>query len=213
MFKYFVILFLIMFNAVSFAGTAAVSSELGYSDGVHIYKIKQHNAEKIRKIFTCYEKTFDYNIVKDPKIRENNVKLFLKNVGVPYPNAWCAAFMEYCFDYALKILSEKRGDLAKSASARTVFNMSRTHGILLPPTYKIKPSDIIVFKHGNTSFGHIGTILKQIDKHNVSEIDGNTSGTSSGNQRMGNGVWIKSRPIKGYGKSFETCGILSIQDF
>jgi hypothetical protein len=58
-----------------------------------------------------------------------------------------------------------------------------------------EPGDIIVWKKGNTIFGHAGIVLEW-DGACGKTIEANTSSGVYGSQADGDGVWIRERCIE-----------------
>jgi len=120
-----------------------------------------------------------------------NVKKFLNYVGLPEGYAWCAAYVSYCIGKA-NVESPK----IRSAAARAfkTKNAIKAGNVLLG-TAKASKGDLVVFEKINSMQGHIGISLSSWDKGRGTTIEGNTSSNTKGNQREGDGVYIKNRKI------------------
>lgn len=96
------------------------------------------------------------------------VEMFLRYVGLPKGNPWCAAFISYCEGVCTGILNKTKSALArnfitkKSISAKDVL-----YGRVV-----IKPGTLVIFQKGNALNGHIGTVYYW-DKERGQLVEGN----------------------------------------
>ena len=121
-----------------------------------------------------------------------NVEKFLRSVGLSKGNPWCAAFVSNCL-----IEAGVREPSIRTALARKfITKQSIKASDVLIGKVNIKPGTIVVWQKGNTVFGHVGFIEKQIDKQNFITIEGNTSSGIKGSQSDGDGVYRRSRAIQ-----------------
>lgn len=115
---------------------------------------------------------------------------WLKYVGLNPGNPYCAAFVSFCIAEA-----GAREPPVKSGLAR---HFIRSNSIpaskVLIGIEQIPPGSIVVWRRGNTIFGHVG-IVKQWDKAKGITIEANTSSGERGSQSDGDGVYIRSRTI------------------
>jgi hypothetical protein len=122
------------------------------------------------------------------------VTKYLKILGLNAGNPYCAAGQYWCFWMATKELkfSEKAIPIKKTALAQAIFNDARSRG--RKAAYIPQVSDLIVWRRGRTSFGHIERIRRVLDKGNVETIAFNSSSVISGKKREG--VFIKKRNVR-----------------
>lgn len=96
------------------------------------------------------------------------VEMFLRYVGLPKGNPWCAAFISYCEGVTEGIKNRIKSALArkfittKSISAKDVL-----YGRVV-----IQPGTLAIFQKGTTINGHIGTVYIW-DKNKGQLIEGN----------------------------------------
>lgn len=118
------------------------------------------------------------------------VRKFLRHVGLPPGNPWCAAFVSYCLDAANAKLPTIRTALAtgflrgKYISAKKVYMGFAT----------VPRGSIFVMRYGDTWKGHTGLVISSKGSE-LWTIEGNTSSGRKGSQRDGNGAWIRQRFI------------------
>lgn len=118
------------------------------------------------------------------------------NGGRPGDNgyAWCASFICWCCMVALagRKISFKR-PTTPSAWGMESWSMAqdRSTWTLKSPGLDISRGDIVVFK-----ISHVGIAAGSPDGNGYFQtVEGNTSGSSGGNQRDGDGVYRKRRHI------------------
>lgn len=118
------------------------------------------------------------------------INKFLKTVGLKPGNEWCGAFIAFCLDSA-KVKSLKvRSGLAR----RYIRNNSIKATKVLEGNMVIPSGSIIVWRRGNTIFGHVGFVEFWKGK-NGTTIEGNTSSGKKGSQYAGDGVYRRYRTI------------------
>lgn len=116
---------------------------------------------------------------------------------------WCAAFVYYCVDMTRQLLwhLSYRVDrvLPQTEHCLTMWRMT-------PPEFKAQnPSlgHVVIWQLGSSMNGHCGIVIGS-DKDHFFTIEGNTG---SGDQREGDGVYLKKRPRGGFGK-FKEVGFI-----
>lgn len=110
-----------------------------------------------------------------------------KFIGLNYKNryAYCAMGQCYCYkDYPI---------FKFSAGANQVFNNFKKDGTAY--NFRIEKHYFIVWKNINNNFGHIGRIKTVLENGWVLTYEFNTS-PEKGNQRDGDGNYIKKRNVK-----------------
>jgi hypothetical protein len=124
---------------------------------------------------------------------DGEVEKYLKLFGLAKGNPYCAAGQYYCFEQAcdeLKI-SHSKIPIIKSALAQKIFNDAIKKG----KKEKFMPNihALIVWKKGNTAFGHIERIIKIHNAGWVETIGFNTSTII--NRKKTEGVFKQKRNI------------------
>jgi len=118
------------------------------------------------------------------------VRLFLRSVGLGKGHSWCAAFISYCLltihsSFPVRSPLARAFITSKSIKARDVL-----YGKYIP-----QRNDLIIWRRGETPFGHIAVNVQTIKFNSFSTIEGNTSSGNKGNQHNGNGVYARIRSI------------------
>jgi hypothetical protein len=117
------------------------------------------------------------------------VQRFQKVSNAPKGSPWCAAFVNFCLDSAgVKGLPNTRNGLARSFATKNKTIKASTFNGELPA------GTIIVWRRGNTLFGHAGVVEKWNGKKGTT-VEGNTSSGAKGSQSEGDGVWRRRRAI------------------
>ncbi len=201
-----------MFAVSVFAQTAtsraAIANVAGLTDGIQVYSIKQDSAATVVNYLIEIEKNQVGVREHGGPNRGPEVAAYLKSVGLNQGYAWCAAMQQWCFDAALKQAKVKRGDLARHAAVRQLFRLTKARGKLMPSSRAGSRGQLMCFQHGRTQYGHIGLVVTGTDsKGKLKAIEGNT-GPDGG--RDGDGVYLKVRPVRGYGK-LQTEGFLEFR--
>jgi len=99
--------------------------------------------------------------------------------------AWCQALQYYCF-----YVTGEPIPILKTAGSQACFNDAKKRGKALP--YQAKVDALLIYRTVNSWTGHSTRIIKVGKMGWVVTIEGNTS---SGNQRDGDGVYIRQRHI------------------
>lgn len=163
------------------------------------YNLKRLAAENALKYTYIREKT---NRNDHPDIDK-----FLKYLGLPPRQSWCAAFVIYNFKEASEKISVPQ-PLPKYARVALLLKKCKEN----PLRFKVLTKeqvvlDLIKLEKGdlpvwicspvkNDDFnGHIGFVLKQIDTKTIHTIEGNTTPGNTGDQREGGGVYERTRKI------------------
>lgn len=129
------------------------------------------------------------------------VRTYLNSVGLDSPNAWCMAFVYWCYNKAAEELG-RTNPLVKTGGVLKGWNESTGKKILMADAI-IKPSlvlpgQIFVFSTGG-GFGHTG-IVENVSGGILTTIEGNTN---EGGSREGTGVFRRNaRKIKDINRGF-----------
>lgn len=130
------------------------------------------------------------------------VSLFQKTVdGKAQGESWCMAYVQYCLKHALYYYdsvydgcSPMHG-IYSSEHCLTVWNKTPKE----LRTDKPEIGSIVIWQHGNTSSGHTGIVVgEKADPEFFTTAEGNT-GPGAGVVREGDGVFMKTRSVKGSG--------------
>lgn len=116
-----------------------------------------------------------------------HIKQYHKFIGLNYSGRFPYCAMGQCFCY------QKRRVFDFSASANKIYDWFAKNGI--ETIYEPKKHYFIVWKNVNNYNGHIARIKEVLDNGYIMTYEFNTS-PSSGNQRDGDGNYIKKRNIK-----------------
>lgn len=136
-------------------------------------------------------KAQEYTFVRESGDNDGTeVRLFLRSVGLGKGHSWCAAFISYCLDgirsaFPVRSAVARAFITKKSIKARDV----------LIGKYMPKRNDLVIWRRGETPFGHIAALII-VKRFNLFEtIEGNTSSGNRGSQHNGNGVYVRIRSI------------------
>lgn len=129
----------------------------------------------------------------------DTIALVLKSVNIYTESPYCQAFIYYCFDEARKLILRLCGrvvniPIPKSAVAQSSFNYARKSG--KRTKYEPKVNDLIVWKHSSNWTGHVERVTEVKENGTVITVGANTHNGKSGNQREGNGIFIRKRNVK-----------------
>lgn len=119
------------------------------------------------------------------------IEKFQKYTSIPKGASWCAAFVSYCIGVNNVLLPNKKTGLAQGFITKRSI---KANDVLLG-LVKIPPGSIFIYKNGNTWKGHTGFVLDEWEGKFGKTIEGNTSPSKKGNQRNGDGCYIKNRGI------------------
>jgi hypothetical protein len=119
------------------------------------------------------------------------VEKYWRSVGLISPSSYCAAGIYYCFYEACKQsnLPISLIPIPRTGLAQVIFNFAKSNGI--KTSYKPEKHNLIVWRKGQTSFGHIEKIFKVQNAGWVQTVAFNTKDQVSGKE----GVFIKKRNI------------------
>ncbi|MDZ7802362.1 CHAP domain-containing protein [Thiohalophilus sp.] len=122
------------------------------------------------------------------------VERFLASVGLQAGNPYCAAFISFTLDETegIKYPTEVRSGLA----SHFITDQSISAKQVLRGTVDIEPGTVLIWRKGNTIYGHAGFVTTQTAINEFETIEANTSGGVYGNQADGDGVWRRSRSIQ-----------------
>jgi hypothetical protein len=116
---------------------------------------------------------------------------WLKYVGLNPGYAYCAAYASFCIGTAN--VREPKIRTARAQSFITTKSIPAAK--VLRGQVEIPEGTIVVWKNGNTVFGHVGFTINEWKGATGETVEANTSGNYTGNQREGEGVYIKKRRI------------------
>lgn len=116
-------------------------------------------------------------------------EIYLRTAGLPKGSAYCAAGQYYCYFTACRRLNLSMTEIPfpKTGLANKIFEHAAKKG--KRSAYYSKRHDFIVWRNGNTPFGHIERVYKTGKAGWVRTIAFNTK---SGNKE---GVFLKNRNI------------------
>lgn len=121
------------------------------------------------------------------------VNRFLLSAKSRPGNQWCAAFVAFCLDSARVKSLAVRSALARSYVRPNSVKATR----VIAENMVIPPGSILVWRRGNTLFGHVGFVVEWKGKSGTT-IEGNTSSGLKGSQNDGDGVYMRKRTINPY---------------
>lgn len=130
-------------------------------------------------------------VVEGPDNTGPEIATYLQAVGLDEGYPYCAAFVSKALNVGGVATPTVRSALA------TDFITSNS---ISTKYYQLKqiqadPGAILVFRRGNTKFGHTGFIVRQEEEHFIT-IEANTSPGQGGSQRDGQGVYQRVRSFK-----------------
>jgi hypothetical protein len=148
--------------------------------------------------------------------RSPEIDTWLKYLGLPMGQPYCAAF--YVYNY-----HEQGHNLPRIGRCSLLWQTCRAREL----TYKtfdaeavsmgiekIRPADGIIWRHGRgttSNFnGHAGIALAQTGRTTFRSREGNTQPGSTGNQREGGGVFDRNRRLD-IGSAFEVVGFIRVR--
>lgn len=119
------------------------------------------------------------------------VEMFLKSVNGHKGDSWCSAFVSYC----MTVTHVKNPSFRTALAQGYITKQSIKANDVLIGKVKIKRGDLVIYKRGQTIFGHIGISTGDWSNRCGPTIEGNTSG-NAGSQYDGEGVYEKVRYIQ-----------------
>jgi hypothetical protein len=141
--------------------------------------------------------------IEIPNNRGAKIDSMNRIAGVSVGSPWCASFVVFTSDKSGQIIS------TKSALAQNHFHYAKKHGRSSSKD-RIQAGSLIIWRLGNTSSGHIETILSVVG-NNVITIGGNTS-AGVGDQRNGDGVFIRMRSLTEPMGSLRVLGVVNFYE-
>jgi hypothetical protein len=121
------------------------------------------------------------------------VNRFLLSAKSKPGNQWCAAFVAFCLDSA-----RVKSLLTRSALARSYVRPNSVKATrVISENMVIPPGSILIWRRGNTMFGHVGFVVEWRGKSGTT-VEGNTSSGLKGSQNDGDGVYMRKRTINPY---------------
>lgn len=111
---------------------------------------------------------------------------FLRHVGHRPGAPWCAAFVSHTLSAAGAQAPATRTALASRFIDRTSIDAKH----VLRGTYDPSPGDIVVWRRGDTVFGHVGLLVSS-SRSALRTVEGNTGPEGGGPD----GVWERWRTI------------------
>lgn len=131
------------------------------------------------------------------------VEAYLDRAGVAPGNAWCCAFVYWCFDEAAKSLN-RSNPMVKTAGCLDHWHRSPSRGAqritkkqAIENPKLIKPGMIFIVDHGH-GLGHTG-LVEQVTGELLTTLEGNTDASKT---REGGGVYRLTRKIGEINKGF-----------
>jgi len=117
------------------------------------------------------------------------VAKFLGSVGLPVGNPYCASFVSYDLDAAHAAIPTVRTPLAtRFITARSIDARQVLRG-----SVPIPPGTIVIWRHGNSMFGHTGLVISWHDRSGMT-VEANT--TEGPYKAARQGIWIRRRTIQ-----------------
>lgn len=114
-----------------------------------------------------------------------------KTCGIPAGSSYCAATQYYTFKSAADSLGLTSSGIpiSRNGLAQAHFNYAKANGRQV--RYFAEVGDLIVYKRGNTGFGHIGRVIIVGEMGWVYTIEGNVTSNNTKKQ----GIFRKKRNI------------------
>jgi len=135
------------------------------------------------------------------------VEMFLRYLGLPKGQPWCAAFSLYCYKEAADVLQVKQ-PFPRYGRVAMLWDTCRRNPLKYQAitadqvrlgSVRLRPGDLPVWANGtirNNDFnGHTGLVITPVSPLTFRSIEGNTMPGDSGNQRDGGGVYERIRAI------------------
>lgn len=148
--------------------------------------------------------------------RSPEIDKWLRHLGLPTGQPYCAAFVIYNYHEAGFALPRQGRcvTLWRACRDNELRYKTFTAEDVSMGIEKIMPADSIIWRHGNGPGqnwnGHAGLALTQTGRTSFRSREGNTQPGSSGNQREGGGVYDRSRRLD-IGSAFEVVGFIRVR--
>lgn len=123
-----------------------------------------------------------------------DVEKFQRFVGIGKNTAWCAAFVSYCLYYG-KAPKCIRSGRALAFANKDMIPIEK----VLRQNIPIRQGAVLVFRQGDTPFGHVEIIYKK-SNNKFYAIGGNTSGKDGVVDRDGQGVYPTIRTYQPFAR-------------
>lgn len=142
---------------------------------------------------------------ESPKYSNSGPRIdaYLHSVGIAPGNAWCCAFVYWCFNEAGKAL-DRENPMVKTAGCLEHWRLAPSHGArrllkqhAVADPGLVKPGMILIMDHGR-GFGHTGLVEKVVGGL-ITTVEGNTNASRT---REGGGVYRLTRKILEINKGF-----------
>jgi hypothetical protein len=117
-----------------------------------------------------------------------HIKTWLNSVGLPQGNPYCAAFVSYC----LEVNNAKKPEVRSALASNFIRPNSLKAKDVMYGRKTAKAGAVIIWRKGNTMFGHAGFVLFDWQGATGMTIEGNTTATSGSDVE---GVFIRKRTI------------------
>ena len=154
------------------------------------------------------------------ELQNNNrgpeIDTWLKYLGLPMGQPYCAAFVVYNYH-------EAGYNLPRIGRCSLLWQRCRDNGLRYTTftaedvsfgIRRINPADAVIWRNGNGPGqnwnGHAGLALDQINRAAFRSREGNTQPGNAGSQREGGGVYDRERPL-GFGASFRVVGFIRVR--
>lgn len=136
----------------------------------------------------------DYLFVREATGKNDGkeVEAFLKNVGLPSGYSWCAAYVYSVFKMAAVELGID-SPVPKTAGVLDLWGKAKKYRVTDP-----QPGDVFIMDFGGGK-GHTG-LITEVKGSRAYTNEGNTAAdpTYAGQDRDGNGVFERNRPLSGF---------------
>lgn len=123
------------------------------------------------------------------------VEQFLSAVRLKAGNPYCAAFVSFVLDSAGRIRPVDRPQIRSALASDFITDLSIETRRVLRGTEQIPPGTILIWRKGNTIYGHTGFVVEW-DQAKGTTIEANTSSGTYGSQRDGEGVFRRRRSLQ-----------------
>lgn len=124
----------------------------------------------------------------------DSVNVWLAFVRLPPGNPWCAAVQSAWLDQAGVSEPRLKTGLARNYVYQTPQRLHIAAGRVLAGVERVPPGSLVVYKRGETIFGHIGAATEEWQGQYGVYISGNIS-PPGGAEATGGGVWEKPAGI------------------
>ena len=132
--------------------------------------------------------------------RGTAVETYLRSVGLPAGQPWCAAFVRFRFEAAaVKLGADLPDHFPDSGWVPAYVAWAKQRGVWLPMAdareapLQVRPGDLCAFWfESKLRCAHIGIVVEPATEDGFFSVEGNTGG-GVGVERDGDGVWRKWR--------------------